>query len=168
MPISFGVKKNPPPEIVAGLRKDFDTSPLTSTLQDEPDVVDGDRYTSIAAGWQNGHSYGFDFGKSTEIAGLDIWVFVNTTGTFTSWVAANDLFGAYKSDDNANWTLIQLFDGPPLLSTAPYSCAFRCEFDTPQSARYFKLANRSNANMGCFTTDGIKVIEATELEPILI
>jgi len=68
--------------------------------------------------------------------------------TPTDWYSSsNDSFSVYKSDDNSTWTLVESFDGPPLIHLAALQWGFELAFSANQTARFFKIVYTDSTTM---------------------
>jgi hypothetical protein len=176
MPVSNIFPRPPDPEPVIAYEYMTDSNPTSMTFSSSyPELINGDRYTQYRGiGWLNKWSYGIDLGTAGEINGLDMWTVYIDAGVKTTFLnAAYGTFDAYKSDDNSTWTLIERFAVPPRINTVQDSFAFRCEFSTPQTARYFKLHgipnDVDNNNNVIVTGDGgTSQIRMAEIELYII
>jgi len=134
---------------ITGLFLEPDSAPYTSTsLDTTPLLIDGDRFT-LAGGdyWHTHYAYGLDFGVSTTISGMSVYGIV-AASTPTDWYSSsNDSFSVYKSDDNSTWTLVESFDGPPLIHLAALQWGFELAFSANQTARFFKIVYTDSTTM---------------------
>jgi len=152
-----------------GLKLEGDTSPTTSTLTTGiSGMVDDDYATIVTANyWNTNYSYGIDLGSSQEVHFLYCYGVHSVQAGTDHWYSAGyDSVQVYKSDDNSSWTLIEVFDGPPVIEISSVITQFKCLFSTPQTARYFKIRNidgyLSVGNSGASLR--ISEIEAYELD----
>lgn len=125
----------------AGLNLEPDTSPYTgTTLTVNDTLIDGSKF--VAAGsdyWYTHYSYGVDLGVGMEVFKIHCSG-LTASGTPTSWYSSGyDSFSVYKSDDNSTWTLVESFDGPPLIYLAAQAWTFELALATPATARYWKV-----------------------------
>jgi len=163
MGILFLVKRSPVLTEVAGLRLDADTLPLSSTLTNEPALINDNTTTPVAASWEQNNSYGFDMGSPVAIDGIEVWNYVDSISTLYTWQSgAHNQTGIYSSNDNSTWTLIKNVIKPPVFSAGPNTFNFRCMFDVPITARYFKITNAESVVGNLQTSEGVD-LEITEI-----
>ena len=142
---------------ITGLYLEPDTAPYTSTtLSISSNLTDSDRFTSATGNyWYTHYSYGIDFGVATTISKLVMYG--NTaSSTPTGWYTTSyDSFKVFKSDDNATWTHVDDFDGPPLIYLAALQWGFELIFtQSSQTARYFKVVY-IDTSTAAFASGGI-------------
>jgi hypothetical protein len=157
--LRFFVRQTPEPTESAGLRLDDDNTPLSSTLTNEPALIDDNTTTPVAASWEQDDSYGFDMASPVAIDGIEVWNYVDSTSTLYTWQSgAHNKTGIYSSNDNSTWTLIKNVIRPPVFTAGPNTFNFRCMFDVPVTARYFKITNEGGV------VDNLQTSEEVDLE----
>lgn len=141
-------------------------TPLTQVLNiGMTGLINGNYVDPVGTNWNYHGSYGVDLGKEATINGLNIFCWC-TFGDPTNWYTANhDSVEVYKSNDNANWTLVQRFDGPPIFFHATQRFDFRLTFNSAQTARYFTVWNAESSSF--LAASGGVVLRASEIEIIV-
>lgn len=158
----FVIKKRPPLHEIAGMRLDSDTTPLSSILESEPSLIDGDYYTPVAGYWENNNSYGFELGGTEAlIDGVDIWTQIDTTDSIYLWQGSQNKIEIYGSNDNSTWELIRTMYNAPIFQSGSGVFATRLMFDTPVYYKYLKFHNA--AASGNLMADGNYSVEICEL-----
>jgi len=128
-----------------------DTTPDVSTLNNQPDLIDGDKNTStgidIGLAANTDQNIGFEFTFSTEIE--KIYLYTTTPDPLFNKSAFT--WAVYDSSDNSAWNSITAaasFDYNTIEKRFEISFA-------KTSARYFKVVNTANDD---------KALEVTEIE----
>ena len=135
----MAVKKFTP---IKGLLLEPDTSPYTgTTLTEDANVIDGNRFISVSGFWWVHYSYGVELDAaeaSLNVTRIECYGYVNVTPT--DWYdASHDSFKVYKSDDNSTWTHVEDFDGPSLHDLGLNEWGTTLELTTPTAAKYWKV-----------------------------
>lgn len=126
-----------------------DTAPYTGTTLNTGDAQSAkvvDEVTDewvVNNGWSTHEAWGVDLGSSKSVSKLRCYG-TSAAGVTEAWYGANyDSMKVLKSDDNANWTLVEQFDAPSILGSGSgtqnwvyWDLVFS---GGPQSARYWKV-----------------------------
>lgn len=115
------------------------STPLTQVLNTtSKNMIDGNTATNTGQNWRaNGGSYGISFDEPNTIQGMEYKCYIPYGDPDGWYSSANDSVEVYKSNDNANWTLVKHFDAPTISHHETGRVDFRLVFDASETARYF-------------------------------
>jgi len=141
---------------LVGAWSGWNPNPLvTENSASYPGLIDGNIY-AVADNDYVGYNTSF-WVATTEpmtINGIIFWFRTSSSSRiYDAWVDNDSgVVGAYKSDDGITWEWIDTWIKPPIHSPSVlgtgYEFAFRVDFDTPQTARWFKLRNDTSRYYG--------------------
>ncbi len=121
----------------AGLYLAFDNSPTTSTLGNEPDLIDGNLTVSAAGSAGSNRAFGLDFGSPKKPNEFKLYDNHATPNGFWSTPQAD----IYYSADNATWTFQETINPS---SGDRVSNVTTITPTSPNTARYVKLVTSGN------------------------
>ena len=129
---------------VEGLYLEPDTSPYTgTTLNSGWDALFNGEWNETAdEWWLSQYAYGIDLASPKLVSRITVGLIVST-GAAGGWWAGyeGNQMDVYKSDDNANWTLVGVFDAPDTSDHDEALCKVVLDFGGNHTARYFKVVN---------------------------
>lgn len=133
----------------AGLRLEGDTTPTSSTLSDEPDLVNGVLYDQCTGNdWEVDYAYGIDLGSAKDVDMIRVYMNPGCIPHPTDYWrnTYNGTLSVYYSSDNSTWTLITskyCSEGNlPLRHLVVGGVAsFNIILGSTINARYFKVVN---------------------------
>lgn len=126
---------------------DDSSDPTSSTLGSLAGIIDGDKTDNPSSYYSGGKSYGLDLGSSQKVVSLILYSSAhNGEQLYSTW----DDMVVYKSDDNATWTQVKVFVGATDCTVVEESdhCHFKLQFDSSETARYFKVYSSSGLAFG--------------------
>ena len=152
-----------------GLYAQPDTAPYTGTTLATPmaGLYDAD-YTKIGGlYWQPDFSFALDLGTAKPVAFLTVYLEVSQGGAGGWWAGyEGNQMDVYKSDDNANWTLVQQNDGPTLSHINGDLCRAILTLPEPApEARYFKVVNSDPNELTSLVGYSYGICELEALSP---
>ena len=138
-------------------------TPLASTLNvTSKNMIDGNKDAVLAPNWNYHGSYGISFDEPKTIQGMEVFC-KYTYGDVDEWYGAGyDSVEVYKSNDNANWTLVKHFDAPTISYHAPVRFDFRLVFDYSETAQYFTVWNAESSSY--LAVEGGAILRVAEIE----
>ena len=150
--ISSSSRSSSSSDFFVGAFTGYNPDPLINgNVAEVPLMIDGNIYAKIDGDTDVDYQTSFWVGTETAqtICGITAWMKASaTTYSYDAWAAdiRNCYVGAYKSDDGINWTKIGVYIKPPVVSPSDqnnsgFEFAFRVYFNTPQTARWFKIRN---------------------------
>ena len=152
-----------------GLYAQPDTAPYTGTTLTTgiAGLYDGD-YTKLGGlYWQTAFSFGIDLLTAKPVAFLTVYLEVSQGGAGGWWAGyEGNQMDVYKSDDNANWTLVQQNDAPTLTHINGDLCRAILTLPEPApNARYLKVVNSDPNELTSLVGYSYGICELEALSP---